>query len=155
MIIIRHGAGTVNFCFASSVKYATIKTIIEKEMHRMERYLGESIPKLGFGLMRLPMKDEKIDIEQVKEMVDLFMDAGFRYFDTAYGYNNGDSERAAKEALIDERKANSAIRNISSNNGNVDEDEVPEEEQERSVQELQEAAAEEGLTTDASLDDRD
>ena len=67
----------------------------------MERYLGESIPKLGFGLMRLPMKDEKIDIEQVKEMVDLFMDAGFRYFDTAYGYNNGESEKAAKAALVD------------------------------------------------------
>ena len=67
----------------------------------MERYLGESIPKLGFGLMRLPMKDEKIDVEQVKEMVDLFMDAGFRYFDTAYGYNNGESEKAAKAALVD------------------------------------------------------
>ena len=67
----------------------------------MERYLGESIPKLGFGLMRLPMQDGKIDIEQVKEMVDRFMDAGFRYFDTAYGYNDGESERAAKAALID------------------------------------------------------
>ena len=67
----------------------------------MERYLGETIPKLGFGLMRLPMQEGKIDIEQVKEMVDLFMDAGFRYFDTAYGYNDGDSERAAKAALVD------------------------------------------------------
>ena len=67
----------------------------------MDRYLGESIPKLGFGLMRLPMKDGQIDVEQVKEMVDRFMDAGFRYFDTAYGYNNGESERAAKAALID------------------------------------------------------
>jgi len=67
----------------------------------MDRYLGESVPKLGFGLMRLPMKDGAIDIEQFTEMVDLFMAAGFRYFDTAYGYNNGDSERAAKTALID------------------------------------------------------
>lgn len=67
----------------------------------MEKYLGESIPKLGFGLMRLPMTEGKIDIEQVKEMVDLFMDAGFRYFDTAFGYNNGESEAAAKLALID------------------------------------------------------
>ena len=31
-------------------------------------YLGESIKKLGFGLMRLPQKDEKIDIEQTKEI---------------------------------------------------------------------------------------
>ena len=68
----------------------------------MDRYLGESIPKLGFGLMRLPkLEGETIDIEQVKEMVDLFMAAGFRYFDTAYGYNNGDSERAARAALVD------------------------------------------------------
>lgn len=67
----------------------------------MDTYLGESIPKLGFGLMRLPMAEGKIDIEQVKEMVDLFLDAGFRYFDTAYGYNDGDSERAAKAALVD------------------------------------------------------
>ncbi|MBR5970364.1 MAG: aldo/keto reductase [Lachnospiraceae bacterium] len=60
--------------------------------------------KLGFGLMRLPkMPDDKtkIDVEQVKEMVDLFLDAGFTYFDTAYVYDNGGSERAAKEALID------------------------------------------------------
>ena len=67
----------------------------------MEKYLGESIPKLGFGLMRLPKKGDAIDVEQVKVMVDKFMDAGFRYFDTAYGYNDGDSERAAKAALID------------------------------------------------------
>ena len=60
--------------------------------------------KLGFGLMRLPKcKDDpaKIDIEQVKEMVDLFLDAGFTYFDTAYVYDNGASEIAAKEALVD------------------------------------------------------
>ena len=67
----------------------------------MDAYLGQSIPKLGFGLMRLPMTDGGIDIEQVKVMVDKFMDAGFRYFDTAFGYNNGDSERAAKAALVD------------------------------------------------------
>lgn len=56
----------------------------------MGNYLGEEIPKLGFGLMRLPMKDDAIDIEQTKEMVDKFMEAGFCYFDTAYGYNDGE-----------------------------------------------------------------
>ena len=44
----------------------------------------EKINKFGFGLMRLPQKDNVIDVEQVKEMVDLFMDAGFTYFDTAW-----------------------------------------------------------------------
>lgn len=67
----------------------------------MDKYLGENIPKLGFGLMRLPMKDGAIDLEQTKEMVDLFMSEGFCYFDTAYGYNDGESEKAAKAALVD------------------------------------------------------
>ena len=64
-------------------------------------YLGEQIPKLGFGLMRLPMLGDEVDIEQVKEMVDLFLEAGFTYFDTAYGYINGKSETAIKTALVD------------------------------------------------------
>ncbi len=68
----------------------------------MERYFGEGTPKLGFGLMRLPKAaDGKIDIEETKKMVDLFMKAGMTYFDTAYVYDGGDSERAAKAALID------------------------------------------------------
>ena len=62
-------------------------------------YLGESIGKLGFGLMRLPQKDGKIDIEQTKEMVDRFMDAGFTYFDTAWAYAG--SENAIREALVE------------------------------------------------------
>lgn len=68
----------------------------------MERYFGEATPKLGFGLMRLPKAASgKIDIEQTKKMVDMFMNAGMTYFDTAYVYDNGDSERAAKAALVD------------------------------------------------------
>lgn len=68
----------------------------------MEHYFGESTPKLGFGLMRLPKTASgKIDLEQTKKMVDMFMDAGQNYFDTAYVYDNGDSERAAKAALVD------------------------------------------------------
>lgn len=60
-----------------------------------------NIPKLGFGLMRLPSIDGEVDIEQFKRMVDIFMENGFTYFDTAYGYGNGKSEAAAKIALID------------------------------------------------------
>ena len=52
--------------------------------------------------MRLPkLEDGAIDIEQTKDMVDRFMDAGLTYFDTAYVYDNGGSERALKEALVD------------------------------------------------------
>ena len=68
----------------------------------MGQYFGADTPKLGFGLMRLPKgKDGKIDVEQVQEMVDLFMAAGLTYFDTAYVYDGCDSERAAKAALVD------------------------------------------------------
>ena len=66
-----------------------------------DRYLGESIKKLGFGLMRLPMLGEEIDIEQVKKMADTFMSKGFTYFDTAYVYIGGKSEVALKEAVVD------------------------------------------------------
>jgi predicted aldo/keto reductase-like oxidoreductase len=62
---------------------------------------NSNIKKLGFGLMRLPMLDGKVDIEQTKQMVDLFISKGFSYFDTAYGYINGTSEVAIKEALVD------------------------------------------------------
>lgn len=64
-------------------------------------YLGENIPKLGFGLMRLPMIGEEVDLEQTKQMVDLFLSKGFTYFDTAYGYLDGKSEEAARKALVE------------------------------------------------------
>lgn len=54
--------------------------------------------KLGFGLMRLPRKGVKIDVDQVAQMVDLFLDAGFTYFDTARIYPG--SEAATRKALI-------------------------------------------------------
>ncbi len=69
----------------------------------------KEMPKLGFGLMRLPMKGDVIDIEQTKAMVDAFMSAGFVYFDTAYGYGDGASEMAAKEALVDRYPRDSFI----------------------------------------------
>lgn len=62
-------------------------------------YLGEEIRKLGFGLMRLPMKGEAIDVEQTKKMVDRFLEAGFTYFDTAWAYTG--SEDAIRQALVE------------------------------------------------------
>ncbi|MDE7281791.1 MAG: aldo/keto reductase [Ruminiclostridium sp.] len=56
--------------------------------------------KLGFGLMRLPTDGGSIDIEQVKAMVDKFIEKGFTYFDTAWMYMGFSSENAAKEALV-------------------------------------------------------
>ena len=59
--------------------------------------------KLGFGLMRLPVKSENpadIDQEQLNQMVDLYLERGFTYFDTSYVYHNGASENAIREALV-------------------------------------------------------
>lgn len=64
-----------------------------------ELWNGE-MPKLGFGLMRLPHHaDQSPDMEQIKTMVDAFLAAGMRYFDTAWAY--GDSEANTKIALVD------------------------------------------------------
>ena len=71
-------------------------------MSYAQDYLGKSTPKLGFGLMRLPKLDDgTYDDEQIKKMVDHFMEAGLTYFDTAYVYDNGGSEEAARRCLVE------------------------------------------------------
>ncbi len=65
----------------------------------MADYYGKNIPKLGFGLMRLPKKGVSIDVEQTGAMADKFLAAGFTYLDTAFVYPG--SEAAAKKAIVD------------------------------------------------------
>lgn len=65
----------------------------------MTTYFDGIDRNFGFGCMRLPMLGEEVDIEQTKQMVDLFLEKGFRYFDTAHGYINGKSELAIREAV--------------------------------------------------------
>ena len=55
--------------------------------------------KLGFGCMRLPMKDDAVDNEEMCRMVDMFIGRGFNYFDTAHGYLGGKSELAVRDCL--------------------------------------------------------
>ena len=58
--------------------------------------------KLGFGCLRLPHHGDDasdVDVEQMKEMVDHFLERGFRYFDTAYSYLDYKSELFVREAL--------------------------------------------------------
>ena len=62
-------------------------------------YFPEVKKNFGFGCMRLPMKDDQVDMDLTKQMVDYFLAAGFNYFDTAHGYLNGKSERALRECL--------------------------------------------------------
>ena len=65
----------------------------------MNRFFPEIKGKLGFGLMRLPMIDDKVDFEQTSRMVDSFLEAGLNYFDTAHPYIQGQSEEAVAKCL--------------------------------------------------------
>lgn len=61
--------------------------------------------KFGFGCMRLPLTDEDdsgaIDQELFNEMVDIYMEKGFSYFDTSYAYHGGKSEKAIRKAVVE------------------------------------------------------
>ncbi len=67
--------------------------MIYKDFH------GKKLSRLAFGTMRLPLIDGKIDEKQTFEMVDLALDSGVNYFDTAYPYHGGMSEIVVGKAL--------------------------------------------------------
>jgi len=58
----------------------------------------EKIGKLGFGYMRLPRTDGKIDYARVNEMADTFLAGGGTYFDAAYVYDG--AEDALRETVV-------------------------------------------------------
>jgi len=53
---------------------------------------GVTLPRLGFGCMRLPVNNNKIDFDAAKDMIHYAMDKGLNYFDTAYTYHDGESQ---------------------------------------------------------------
>ena len=65
----------------------------------MNTFFPEIQKNFGFGMMRLPMNGDAVDIPQTCDMVDAFLAAGFNYFDTAHGYIGGKSELAVKACL--------------------------------------------------------
>lgn len=63
-------------------------------------FQGKSLSLLGVGTMRLPtLADGTIDAEQVDRMTDYAMAHGVNYFDTAYPYHGGESERVIGASL--------------------------------------------------------
>jgi predicted aldo/keto reductase-like oxidoreductase len=58
---------------------------------------------LGFGMMRLPVKSgpTDFDYETLNRMVDIFIGAGFNYFDTSYVYHQGKSQEAVRKAVVE------------------------------------------------------
>jgi len=65
---------------------------MEMEYRKFEK-LGIETSLLGFGCMRFPLtKDGKIDEMEAEKMLDLAIENGVTYIDTAYPYHQGDSE---------------------------------------------------------------
>ena len=63
-------------------------------------FQDKQLSRLGFGLMRLPlMPDGTIDEAQAEEMVAYAMANGVNYFDTAWPYHSGESERVIGRIL--------------------------------------------------------
>ena len=65
-------------------------------------FCGENVSRLGMGNMRLPVKpgeNEPIDYSKAQEIIDYAMANGINYFDTAYVYHGGDSEKFLGTAL--------------------------------------------------------
>ena len=64
-------------------------------------FFENAVKPLGFGTMRLPLKENgEIDQLQFNAMIDDFMAAGYTYFDTAYFYHDGHSEEAVGAGLL-------------------------------------------------------
>lgn len=66
-----------------------------------KKFQDLSLSALGFGAMRLPTQGNGADIDEAKaaEMTALAIENGVNYFDTAYGYHNGESERVMGRIL--------------------------------------------------------
>lgn len=81
----------------------TTKSLVDKvSTRKFLKGKKEEISLLGFGAMRLPILNEvetDIDQKKVEEMVDYAMEHGINYYDTAYFYHRGESEKAMGKAL--------------------------------------------------------
>ena len=67
-------------------------------------FKGLKLSALGFGCMRFPILGDDsacIDEEATRKMVGRAMEAGINYFDTAWVYHKGNSERVISQALRD------------------------------------------------------
>ena len=63
------------------------------------RFFPEIRGNFGFGCMRLPMQDGKVNYDEFCRMADAFIASGLNYFDTAHGYIGGQSETAIRDCV--------------------------------------------------------
>ncbi len=66
-----------------------------------KQFQEKQLSALGMGCMRLPTlgSDDRIDVKATEEMVAYAMNHGINYYDTAWGYHNGNSELVMGEVL--------------------------------------------------------
>jgi len=77
--------------------------VLEDSIMIQRNFQGTQLSLLGFGAMRLPLsgdgRNTPIDEAAVKEMVRFAYENGVNYFDTAYLYHDGESERVIGRVL--------------------------------------------------------
>ena len=75
------------------------EVILSENQIAKRKFKDLSVPLLGFGCMRLPMRGEEVDMNELEKMVEYAMQHGANYFDTAYMYVDGKSETAMGKVL--------------------------------------------------------
>ncbi len=70
-------------------------------LYRTMPKTGDELSILGYGCMRLPQKEGKIDQPRAIRQIRSAIDRGVNYIDTAHPYHNGMSEPFLAEALAD------------------------------------------------------
>jgi len=70
-------------------------------LYRTVPKTGDQLSILGFGCMRLPQKDGRIDEERARTQVRHAIDQGVNYIDTAWPYHAGESETFVGRVLSD------------------------------------------------------
>lgn len=80
----------------------TIKNRKEGRGMLYNKFQDLKLSALGMGNMRMPVidgKEDQIDVKLAEEMFAYCMESGINYYDTAYGYHNGQSELVVGELL--------------------------------------------------------
>ncbi|MCD7739956.1 MAG: aldo/keto reductase [Candidatus Gastranaerophilales bacterium] len=86
------GTALLTGCGKSEIKQSENKVVRRK-------FMDIDTPLIALGCMRLPMRDNKIDMVELDKMVEYAMEHGVNYFDTAYMYVESKSENAIGEIL--------------------------------------------------------
>ena len=75
---------------------------VGKMTYRKNTKTGDQVSLLGYGMMRLPTKDDnkdEFDQDMINRQVDYAIEHGVNYFDTSPAYSKGLSERCTGIAL--------------------------------------------------------